>query len=164
MDVKVANLTAYYLQQPILRLITYLNSQLLPSLATNSQQQPAAPPSDAKPEPTAMQLKVELSNISVFAETERQPDRQRQEYLQLNIAAVTVRNDSMYRPYVRQNKPIVLVENYEVALTAMSIAVHYFDINGKQHRYKLTNSLDLTVSTDLIANPEFYRKEIPEEF
>lgn len=73
--------------------------------------------------------------------------------MQLNIARVTVRNDSMYKPYVKQNKPIVLVENYLVSLYAMSIAVHYFDINKKEHRYKLTNNLDLTVSTDLIANP-----------
>lgn len=46
----------------------------------------------------------------------------------------------------------------------MSIAVHYFDIKKKEHRYKLSNNLDLTVSTDLIANPEFYKKEIPEMF
>ena len=163
-DVRINNLTTFYLQQPILRLITYLNTQLLPSFKTAAKEE-AVVANDAKPEPTTMELKVELSNISVFVETEYQPvARQKQEFLQLNIARVTVRNDSMYRPYVRQNKPIVLVENYEVALQAMSIAVHYFDIGGKEHRYKLTNNLDLTVSTDLIANPEFYKKEIPEMF
>jgi uncharacterized protein (DUF2461 family) len=30
-DLKLANLTAYYVQQPVLRLITYLNTQMLPS-------------------------------------------------------------------------------------------------------------------------------------
>lgn len=30
-DVRLANITTYYVQQPVLRLITYLNTQMLPS-------------------------------------------------------------------------------------------------------------------------------------
>lgn len=33
-DIKLANLTAYYIQQPVLRIITYLNTQMLPSFET----------------------------------------------------------------------------------------------------------------------------------
>ena len=30
-DVRLANLTVFFIQQPVLRLITYLNTQMLPS-------------------------------------------------------------------------------------------------------------------------------------
>ena len=46
----------------------------------------------------------------------------------------------------------------------MSISVHYFNAKGKENLYKLTNNLDLTVSTDLIANPQYYKKELPDIF
>lgn len=67
-DVRIANLTTYYLQQPILRLITYLNTQMLPSFKTGDKEE-AILLNDAKPEPNTMELKVELTNISVFVET-----------------------------------------------------------------------------------------------
>lgn len=71
-DIKIANLTTFYLQQPILRLITYLNTQMLPSFKTEPKEEiPVL--NDTKPEPTTMQLKVELTNISVFVETQYQP-------------------------------------------------------------------------------------------
>ena len=49
--------------------------------------------------------------------------------MQLNIARITVQNESTYRAYVlgEQKKPIILVENYLVKLYAMSIGVRYFD-------------------------------------
>ena len=40
----------------------------------------------------------------------------------------------------------------------MSIMVKYYDIKGLLHKYKLTNNLNLDVSTDLIANPDYYKK------
>lgn len=57
-----------------------------------------------------------------------------------------------------------MAENYLVKLFAMSITVHYFDIKGLKHSYKLTNNLDLTVSVDLIANPLYYKKEFEDMF
>jgi hypothetical protein len=36
--------------------------------------------------------------------------------------------------------------------------VKYYDIKGFLHKYKLTNNLNLDVSTDLIANPDYYKK------
>lgn len=68
-DVKLANLTTYYVQQPVLRLITYLNAQMLPSFDTGPKEAKVVAPKDTKPEPTTMDLKVELTNISVFVET-----------------------------------------------------------------------------------------------
>ena len=56
-DVRINNLTTFYLQQPILRLITYLNTQLLPSFKTAAKEE-AVVANDAKPEPTTMELKV----------------------------------------------------------------------------------------------------------
>jgi hypothetical protein len=86
--------------------------------------------------------------------------------MQLNIAAITVRNESLYRNYIKgvEKKSIILVENYQINLYALSIAVHYFDINGGEHRYKLTNNMDISLSTDMIANPDYYKKELPDEF
>lgn len=46
----------------------------------------------------------------------------------------------------------------------MSIGLHYFDKNGGQHRYKITNNLDFTVSADMIANPEYYKRQLPDIF
>lgn len=42
--------------------------------------------------------------------------------------------------------------------------MHYFDAQGAEHRYKLTNNMDISLSTDLIANPDYYKKELPEDF
>jgi hypothetical protein len=57
-DIKLANLTTFYVQQPVLRLITYLNTQMLPSFKTKPKEDEAIPANDTKPEPTTMQLKV----------------------------------------------------------------------------------------------------------
>lgn len=46
----------------------------------------------------------------------------------------------------------------------MSIAVHYFDIDGEEHQYKITNNMDIALSTHLIANPDYYKKELPNDF
>jgi hypothetical protein len=37
-DTKLNNLTVYYTQQPVLRLITYLNTQMLPSFESGPKQ------------------------------------------------------------------------------------------------------------------------------
>jgi hypothetical protein len=71
-DIKLANLTAYYIQQPILRLITYLNTQMLPSFDSGSKDSKKIIPNDVKPIPATMDLQVLLTNISVFVETEHQ--------------------------------------------------------------------------------------------
>jgi hypothetical protein len=65
-DVRLANLTTYFSLQPVLRLITYLTSQMLPSFQAQPKEPKPLPPKDGKPDPTTMNLKVELSNISVF--------------------------------------------------------------------------------------------------
>lgn len=67
-DTKLNNLTVYYSQQPVLRLITYLNTQMLPSFETGPKQQKEEEIKDTKPEPAPMDLKVDLLNISVFVE------------------------------------------------------------------------------------------------
>lgn len=48
-DTKLNNLTVYYTQQPVLRLITYLNTQMLPALETGSKQQQKQEIKDSKP-------------------------------------------------------------------------------------------------------------------
>lgn len=68
-DVKLANLTVYYIQQPILRLITYLNTQMLPSFESGPKESKKIAPKDVKPVPATMDLQVVLTNISVFVET-----------------------------------------------------------------------------------------------
>lgn len=52
-NIKIANLTTFYLQQPILRLITYLNTQMLPSFKTAPKEETVVL-NDTKPEPTTM--------------------------------------------------------------------------------------------------------------
>lgn len=69
-DLKLANLTAYYVQQPVLRLITYLNTQMLPSFETGPKEEKKVELNDTKPEPSAMDLRIVLTNISVFVQTE----------------------------------------------------------------------------------------------
>ncbi len=46
----------------------------------------------------------------------------------------------------------------------MSIKVKFYDIKGLLHDYRLTNNLNLDVSTDLIANPEYYKKQLKDAF
>ena len=72
-------LTVYYTQQPVLRLITYLNTQLLPSFDTGDakdnksnlegvkERNPDARV-EMKPEASPMDLKVDLTNLGVFIE------------------------------------------------------------------------------------------------
>ena len=69
-ETKLNNLVIYYTQQPILRLITYLNTQMLPSFDTGSQAEANSQISSKsrEPEPSLMQLKVNLNNVSVFVE------------------------------------------------------------------------------------------------
>ena len=55
-DTKINNLAVFYTQQPVLRLITYLNTQMLPSFETNSEEK-KVDLKDTKPEPTPMDLK-----------------------------------------------------------------------------------------------------------
>jgi len=66
-DIHLANLTAYYTQQRVFRIITYLNTQMLPSF-NNSSAETVKPLNDIKPSPTGMELKVNIENISVFLE------------------------------------------------------------------------------------------------
>lgn len=65
---------------------------------------------------------------------------------------------------MKSHKPVVLVENYTVKLTAMSMFIKFTDIKGEKHQYKLTNNLNFTCSTDLIANPNYYIKEMGNDF
>ena len=69
-DTKINNLTVYYTQQPVLRFITYLNTQMLPSFETGSPEKKAASEAakNTKPDPTPMDLKCLLNNISVYIE------------------------------------------------------------------------------------------------
>lgn len=67
-DTTLNNLTIYYSQQPILRLITYLNTQMLPSFETGPKEKKMEEIKDTKPDPSPMDLKVGLTNISVFVE------------------------------------------------------------------------------------------------
>jgi hypothetical protein len=53
-DMKLANLTTYYVQQPILRLITYLNTQMLPSFETGPKSEKKVQINDSKPDPSPM--------------------------------------------------------------------------------------------------------------
>ncbi len=53
-DMKLANLTTYYVQQPILRLITYLNTQMLPSFETGPKSDKKVQINDSKPDPSTM--------------------------------------------------------------------------------------------------------------
>lgn len=62
----LANLTVYYTQQPILRIITYLMTQMLPSFQTGNKKQVIEPIKDTKPDPSPMDLQVALVNVSVF--------------------------------------------------------------------------------------------------
>ena len=64
------NLTFYYSQQPILRLIAYLNTQMLPSLDTGSPEKKAKEEiaKESEPEPTPMLLQCSLINVSIFIE------------------------------------------------------------------------------------------------
>lgn len=69
-DIKLANLTVYYTQQAVFRIITYLNTQMLPSFDTGPKEEKkkVQAANDTKPEPTPMDLKVLLTNVSVFLE------------------------------------------------------------------------------------------------
>lgn len=49
-------------------------------------------------------------------------------------------------------------------LEGMCIFVKFFDIKGHKHDYELTNKLNFTCSTDLIANPAYYAKEYKHKF
>ncbi len=83
-DILLNNLTIYYTQQPILRLITYLNTQMLPSFETGPKEVKAKKQNDERPDPSQMDLKVKLDNVSIFVEP-NPLDLTRKEYLQLNV-------------------------------------------------------------------------------
>ena len=162
-DTRLNNLTMYYTQQPVLRLITYLNTQMLPSFDTGSKQQKVVEVKDTKPEPSPMDLKVNLQNISIFVEPNPLQKIKRQ-YIKLNVEQISVRNKVVFRDYVQGEAKSVMVENYKIILAGMGIEVRFYDSKEHKHEYELTNKLTFTCSTDLIANPLYYAKEYKEKF
>lgn len=157
-DVHLASLTVYYTQQQVLRIVTYLNTQMLPSFDSGDQKKKVKPADDIKPELSTMDLKVDLSNICVYVQPQPYKTEAEKEYVMLNIERITVRNSSIYRKYVTSLEPVILVENYDVKLFGMSISMKFVDPEGEKHDYKLTNNMDFFCSTDLIANPNYYIK------
>lgn len=111
-----------------------------------------------------MQLKVEIENISVFLQPDASKASVYPEYLQLNIQKIRVSNKADERLYVRNSQAKVLVENYAVDLEGISIFNQFIDKVGQKHSYKLTNNLDISLSTDLIANPHYYIKLYGDNF
>jgi hypothetical protein len=99
-DTKLNNLTIYYSQQPILRLITYLNTQMLPSFDTGPKEKKMEEIKDTKPDPSPMDLKCKLANISVFVEPDPLTTPENREYIQLNISEIAVQNNVFNRDYV----------------------------------------------------------------
>jgi hypothetical protein len=166
-EIKLTGLTAYYTQQPILRLITFLNTQMLPSFDIGSDNMKEAQKktlnNNSKPTPSEMDLKVQVDDISVFLETEPL-NKDKNEYLQLNIVNIKVRNEVNYRSYIEGQKDSVLVETYIIKVKGIGMYCRYFDIKQRKHEYEFSNKLDVDASIDMIANPLYYKKEYPESF
>jgi len=68
-----------------------------------------------------MDLKVSIRNINVVLE----PRNNLNEEMKLNIMYLTVKNNSLYKDFLRNTEDKVLVENYDIRLTDMSIFVTY---------------------------------------
>lgn len=158
-DTAINDLKVSYVQQPVLRLITYLTEQMLPSLTPSDSSKPKEQPkNDIKPEESPMDLKTNLSNILVVIEPRSGLD----EYLQLNVEKITVRNSSIYRPFIREprsDQEKVLVENYGIELEGIRILERF-----RGDETKLTNDLDFSVSCDLIQNAPYYQKQFGSRF
>lgn len=63
---KLNDLRVSFIQQPVLRLITYLTEQLLPSLTPDSNDSSNSKPvviNDSKPEDSPMSIIIDLENI-----------------------------------------------------------------------------------------------------
>lgn len=154
-DLKVS-----YVQQPVLRILTYLTEQMLPSLTPSADpsKPKEVPKNDTKPEESPMDLQVQIENVLVLIEPRCGMD----EYLQLNVQELFVKNQVFYRDYITKpthSEEKVLVENYSVKMKGIRILEKF-----RGEETKLTNDLDFDVSCDLIANSPYYRKVYGDRF
>lgn len=158
---KLSSLKVSYVQQPVLRLITYLTEQMLPSLTPDSKSPGKPKPvvvNDNKPEETGMQIEIDLQNIFAVVE----PRGQQGEILELLVKDIKVRNQPIYRPFIKDvqsEDEKVLVENYDIQVNGISIIAKY---NGKES--KLTNDLSIGLSCDLVQNSAYYRKTYQQRY
>ena len=149
----LSNLTTRYTQQPLLRIITHLNTNILPSLLSARQRQQQEVDQSSKPTLSSMDLSFSLNHVRVLLEPS--PHKSDREKLELHVGSIELANSDGLRPYAAGQEEVI-VQTYAVRIEGVTISAEYLDIQKNHHSRILTNELRLSLETHIISNPLYY--------